>query len=477
MKLINPFRRKPADAKTTGAWRKWTTLPKRDGGAAKIHYAIVTKHPNSGMLGLVFGMSWHQHLLRDAVASAAASAAARCGANHTFYRPKARSVSTYGVARIASEDKRKFPRLVPAAIVFAESLKDKETASILLLDLRDVNGDGSLFMCMALRGDPIPDREFIGSETACVELLRKWANSASNGVHLLLDLHPGELRSSLQERHPSNEEYSLTDQVIGLHLDLKQVALLPFKKWHAVLVGTVLLATFGYDYGAKFYEQQIAKERAEAANQVAITSYLAARDSAYRQGYVSAWKEGFADAYSTMANETLVRKGWRFEQAICTIAERKCRLTWIRLYGTYTSFLDGLEPNNLEIDASDYTKVIETRSWLEHPVVQPKYEDLPIDRVFIKQNGDRKDTLLLSGFSKYDTGAITTLTPWAGQGVPPGPEMLSAAWSLEGGLDLLLDLSQSSHLSQEFSSKAITFTNAEGLLTVRLEGNIYVRKT
>lgn len=480
MKFKNPFRRvEPTGAApmTTSGWRKWLARTKKMGSTPKMNTAIVTEHPNYGLVGLVFGISWHQHLLRDAVAVAATNAASRSGADHIFCRPKARSVSTYGVVRISSGDKKRFPRLVPAAIVFAESLKDKETATVLLLDLRDMEGEGSLFMCMALRGDPVPDREFLGSEDECVELLRKWTNSTPNGVHLLLDLHPGELRSTLQAKHPSNDDYSLTDQTIGLHLDLKPVSLLPFKKWHLGFAAALLAGYFAYDYGLQWYEQKISKAKQEEANNVVAKNYLASRDGMYAEGYPAAWNEGFAQAYAVLARDTFIKNGWRFEQAKCTVSERKCRLVWTRLYGTYNSLLEGLDPKDLEIDASDYRTGIETRAWAEQVIERPALNDLPPHGLFIKQNGDRKDTLLLSGFSKYDTGVIAPLIPWTGQGVAPGLEILSAAWSAEAGLDLMLELTKSTQLSREFSAKVITFTNTDGNIVVHLEGNIYARKS
>lgn len=479
MKFKNPFRRggpTVATSVTTGGWRKWLTRAKANGNAGKINYAIVTEHPNYGLVGLVFGLAWHQHLLRDAVAIAATNAAARCGANHVFCRAKARSVSTYGVARIAAEDKKRFPRLVPAAIIFAESLEDKETAAILLLDLRDADGNGSLFMCMALRGDPVPDREFIGSEAECVDLLRKWTNSTANGVHLLLDLHPGELRATLQARHPNNDDYNLTDQVIGLQLDLKPISLLPLKKWHLGFIATVALAYFSIDYGAEFYKQRIEKNRIEAANSEIAAAYTRQRDTIYQQGYAAPWNDGFEGAYSTIANEKFIKNGWLFEQAICTVQEKKCRLLWARKYGTYLTFLPGVEPQNVEIDASNYAKITETRAWTQQTVAPPGYNELPLDSVFVKQDGDRKDTLLLGGFLKYETSPTAPLLAWTGKGVPPGPEILVAVWSVEGGLDLMIELNNSAHLSREFSSKTITFTNTEGQLFVRQEGNIYARK-
>jgi len=476
----NWFRRgEPAVATpaATGGWRKRLARIKSSSSVSKINYAVVTAHPNYAMVGLVFGISWHQHLARDAVAIAATSAATQSGGNHIFYRQKASSVSTYGVARVASEDKKRYPRLVPAAIVFAASIKDKDTSTILLLDLRDAQGNGSLFMCMALRGDPVPDREFIGSESECIEMLRKWTNATASGVHLLLDLHPGALRTSLQASHPNNDEYNLTDQVIGRQLDLKPVSLMPFKKWHLGFIASIVLVWVAAQYGADFYKQKIEKDRAAAANHEMMDAYIRDRDSFYQQGYTASWSEGFAGAYSTIAGERFIRKGWRFEQAICTVAERKCRLGWVREYGTYISFLDGLDPQQFEIDASDYRKGVETRTWAERTTTRPAYMDLPVDRVFIKQDGDRKDTLLLSGFLKYDTSPMAPLLGWAGQGIPPGPEVVTAPWSVEGGLDLMLELNQSTHLSPEFAAKTVTFTNAEGQLIVRIEGNIYARKS
>lgn len=478
MKIPNPFRGKTALGAAGRGFPFFTRRPKSESAKQKIAEAIVTEHPNSAMIGLVFGVEWHQHLLRDSVAAAASTTARRVGSNYTFYRHKARSLSTYGVVRIARADKQKFARLVPAAAVFAESLKDKGTESLLLLDLRDENGDGSLFMCMARQGDPMPDREFLGTEDECVELLRKWVHSSSTGVNLLLDLHPGPLLDSLRATHPSSEEYALTDQRIGQDVNLKPVALLPFKKWHAVFFAVILISYFGYDYALKYYQEQIAMERAKTAAQAAVTKYMADRDATYKQGYATSWNVGFADAYSTLNSQTLIRKGWRFEQAVCTIAEKKCRLAWTRVYGTYVSFLDGLDPTTFEIDPSDYTKSAETRTWTDQPQPAPAYSELPDHPSFVKQDGDRKDTLLLSGFTKYETAPLTVMTPWTGQGVPPGGlEIMSATWAIEGGLDMVLELVKSHHLSKEFSSNVITFTNVDGLITVRMEGNLYVRKS
>lgn len=426
----------------------------------------------------VAGVSWTPHLTQDSVTAEAVAKGKRAGFTHSYIRSKT-AAESYGLAKVDGRDARAFRHLLPLSVAFARSVQDKAATSVFVLDLRDPkSAKGTIYVAAATRGHPLG--ELLAEDRG--EALRQvsaWSGQSGGGVTVYVDdTGIDGLFDEVAHLYPSASELRLAKIASSGIQPMAALDRREFKRVHGVLLGIGLLALLGWEPATKAYHEHIATIDAAEAQRQAARRFINARDSGYAAGYVANLDVALKESLRDVLSMPLMRNGWGFVSADCSMADKACVRTWSRVYGTYDTFLESaIRGCDVTLDASNF-RIIRERCPIQLPSPdRPVLDRLPSETEFVKTNGDRADTLLLAGFKDYTVEVFKPLAVWDGKGVPPGPRILAAGWKLTAMPDQVVEAVANARLTREFSATrmSLSMDNAQQFqLTV--EGTAYVRQ-
>jgi hypothetical protein len=340
------------------------------------------------------------------------------------------AASSFGLAKIERTDASKYQTLVPLSVAFSQCVQDPTSLSIYVLELKeDATGSSIIFMVSATRGAPTAE-VMVRTHGEALAQISTWASQARSGCSVYMDTGDHAFYGNVAGIYPSTAELLLSSINRGLTEGLTAIKVQRLKTWHLALVGVGVIGWFGWTFGQDAYQAHLQEISEAEAEKAAIRNYIAAREAGYSAGYTTSVDDGLKAIMSELKKMPLMRNGWAFTSAQCTIAQASCDIVWTRLYGTYETFLESAAPSTLTLDPADYRTLKEHRPFVPPVVARPAAEKLQAYSEFVKRNGDRADTFALAGIAEYKVSQLNPLVQWRGPGVAPGPVLsLRRLWA------------------------------------------------
>ena len=431
---------------------------------------------NKAGTAFVLGLKWRAHLTKESIKTEIGNQAKQGGFTHSFV-PRKGVGAAFGLAKIERADASKYKTLVPLSVAFAQCVQDPSSISIFVLELKDDATQSSIiFMASATRGAP-SEEIVVRTHADALARISAWAGQTRAGCSIYMDTTDEEFYRNVSGIYPSTTELLLSSINRGLTDGMTAIKIQRLKTWHFVLVGAGVIGWLGWTVGQEAYQSHLQQISQEEAKKAAIRNYIAARDAGFSAGYTSSVDDGLKSILSELKAMPLIRNGWAFTHAECTITQAGCDITWTRLYGTYETFLESAAPSTLTLDPADYRTLKERRTFTPPVVARPAPDKLQAYGDFIKRNGDRADTFQLAGISEYKVSPLKPLVEWHGTGVPPGPVLSLATWTMTAMPDQILEASTNHRITKEFALEKVRMTlDKTNQVIITVEGNVYVQQ-
>jgi hypothetical protein len=435
--------------------------------------AICIPLEKSSKKAFVVGVHWCHHLMEESLEVVANREAKSKGCSHVY--TNGRNGTVYGVVNVDPKDLAQNGTLLPLAVAFAKSVPDKNARAIYVFDMRDSPTSGWVYFAVVQRGNPI--KEVLCPAEKYFNLLANLANDASTPASVFVDTPDEDTFAFIASAYASATQWPLS-KIGTANVDpIHRVKAFNFTTTQLVLVVLALGGVLTYTYGLDYYKANLQAKSDEDLQRKVAQQYINGRQQNFTAGYGASPDAAVEALQSTVASMPLFRNGWQFKEAVCAVDTGTCVYEWSRVYGTNDSFAESASLDSLKFDPTNYKVIKEERGFKADVNRRPEWSSLPEVAQFVRDNGDRSDTFALAGLDEYTTEPMTDLLPWTGRGVPPGPVLTTAGWTLNSPIELVYEAIANRRIGPEFGVNKLTVNNRDGQIYLKLEGKVYARKS
>lgn len=419
------------------------------------------------------GIHWCHHLMEESLEVVANREAKAKGCSHVY--TNGRNGTVYGIVNIDPKDLAQNGTLIPLAVAFAKSVPDKNVRAIYVFDMRDSPTSGWVYFAVVQRGNPI--KEVLCPADKYFGLLSNLANDASTPASVFVDTPDEDTFEYIASAYASATQWPIS-KINPSNVDaIHRAKAFNFTPAQLILMVLVLGGALAYTYGVDYYKANLQAKSDEDQQKRVAQQYVNGRQQIFAAGYGASPDAAIEGLQATVAGMPLFRNGWQFKEAVCGVDTGTCVYEWTRVYGTNDSFAESASLETLKFDPSNYKVIREERGFKADVSHKPDWASLPEVTQFIRDNGDRSDTFALAGLDEYTTEAMTDLVPWTGRGVPPGPVLTVASWTLNSPIELVFEAVANKRIGPEFGINKLTVNNRDGQIFLKLEGKVYARKS
>ncbi len=435
--------------------------------------AICIPLERSANKAYVIGVQWCHHLMEESLEVVANREAKAKGCSHVY--TNGRTGTVYGVVNVDSKDLAQHGTLIPLAVAFAKSVPDKNARAIYVFDMRDSALAGWVYFAVVQRGNPI--KEVLCPADKYFGLLNTLANDASTPASVFVDTPYDDTFEYIASAYASATHWPIA-KINPANVDpIHRAKRLNITKPQLILMVLIAVGVLTYTYGLDYYKANMQAKSDEDLQQKVAQQYINGRLQIFNAGYGASPDAAIEALKSSVAEMPLFRNGWQFKEAVCEVELGTCVYEWSRVYGTNDSFAESATLDSLKFDPANYKVIKEERGFKVDLGIKPEWAKLPEVNQFVRDNGDRTDTFSLAGLDEYNTEPMVDLLPWTGRGMPPGPVLTTAGWSLNSPIELVYEAVANQRISAGFGINRLTVTNRDGQIFLKLEGKVYARKS